>query len=169
MDTAALIRDARSRAGMSQGTLARRAGTSQPAISRYEAGVASPSVETLDRLFAAMGFGLELTVRPQARSLDVRSERMAKLRRHRRAILAAAHRHGAANLAVFGSVAAGTDGPTSDIDLLVDIDVRTRGLMPILELQDELETLLREKVDVAPRSALALHVAARALTEAVPL
>ncbi|SFE74554.1 hypothetical protein SAMN04488035_0365 [Flavimobilis marinus] len=94
---------------------------------------------------------------------------MAKLRRHRRAILAAAHRHGAANLAVFGSVAAGTDGPTSDIDLLVDIDVRTRGLMPILELQDELETLLREKVDVAPRSALALHVAARALTEAVPL
>jgi len=57
---AALVRNARRSAGLSQRDLARRAGTSQPAIVRYERGLATPSWETLERL--AEGCGRRLTI-----------------------------------------------------------------------------------------------------------
>lgn len=164
-----LIRTTRERAGLSQGLLAARAGTSQPAISRYESGMSSPSVETLDRLLAAMGARLDLVVESSPRRLDVRTPRMSKLRENRDRIRRAAHRHGATNIRVFGSVARGDDGPDSDIDVLVDFDVRSRGLFPLAALQDELAAMLGERVDVVPQDALAPHVVANALAEAVPL
>ena len=169
MDAATLIRETRQRAGLSQDALAARAGTSQPAVSRYESGAASPSVETLDRLLAAMGARLELSAADAPRHLDVRTPRMAKLRAHRDKIVKVAQRHGASNVRVFGSVARGQDGAGSDVDLLVDLDVRTRGLLPLGALADELSVLLGERVDVAPADALAPHVAESALAEAVPL
>lgn len=55
-----LIQLARLRAGMSQVDLARAAKTSQPAVSDYESGKRSPSVETLTRLLAAAGFELRM-------------------------------------------------------------------------------------------------------------
>ena len=55
-----LIQIARIRAGMSQVDLARAARTSQPAVSAYESGKRSPSVETLTRLLAAAGFELRM-------------------------------------------------------------------------------------------------------------
>ena len=63
-DAGALIRDARARHGLSQETLARRAGTAQKQISRIERGDVSPSVSTLTRLLAAMGERLELRAVP---------------------------------------------------------------------------------------------------------
>ncbi|UJP41526.1 helix-turn-helix transcriptional regulator [Cellulomonas palmilytica] len=92
MDAATLIRTSREAAGLSQDALAARAGTSQPAISRYESGVASPSVETLDRLLAAMGQRLEIGATSSPRHLDVRSPRMAKLRANRDRVRRIAHR-----------------------------------------------------------------------------
>ena len=169
MEVSVLIREARERANLTQAELAARAGTSQPAISRYEAATASPSVETLDRLLASMGARLELSVTPAPRALDVRTPRLAKIRANRDLIRRAASRHHARNVQVFGSVARGEDGPDSDVDFLVDLDVHTYGLIPVMELTDELVRLLGEKVDVAPRSALAPHVAKQALAEAVPL
>jgi transcriptional regulator with XRE-family HTH domain len=56
-----LLRRARSAAGLSQRALAERAGTSQPAIARYERGVATPSWETLQRLALACGRNLRLS------------------------------------------------------------------------------------------------------------
>ena len=159
----------RARAHLTRAELAARAGTSQPAISRYEAATASPSVETLDRLLASMGARLELSVTPAPRNLDVRTPRLAKIRANRDLIRKAARRNHATNLQVFGSVARGDDGPDSDIDFLVDLDVHTYGLVPVMELNDELSRLLGEKIDVAPRSALAPHVAKQALADAVPL
>ena len=50
-----LVRELRLAAGLSQRALARRAGTSQPAVARYEQGGATPSWETLQRLAAACG------------------------------------------------------------------------------------------------------------------
>jgi transcriptional regulator with XRE-family HTH domain len=38
----------------------RRAGTSQPAVSAYESGTRSPSVDTLCRLVAAAGFEIRM-------------------------------------------------------------------------------------------------------------
>lgn len=169
VDTAMLIRSTRERAGLSQHALAARAGTSQPAVSRYESGAASPSVETLDRLLAAMGARLELSVSEAPRQLDARTPRMAKLRAHRDRILKTVQRNGGSNVRVFGSVARGQDTPESDVDLLVDLDVHTHGLLPLAAIADELSALLGERVDVAPASALAPHIAAAALAEAVPL
>jgi len=56
----AALRQARALAGLSQRALAARAGTSQPAIARYERGAATPSWETLERLIEACGRSLEL-------------------------------------------------------------------------------------------------------------
>jgi transcriptional regulator with XRE-family HTH domain len=50
MDYATLLRQARLDAGLTQAELARRAGTSQPAIVRYELGHASPTTRTLAKL-----------------------------------------------------------------------------------------------------------------------
>jgi predicted nucleotidyltransferase len=126
-------------------------------------------VETLDRLLAVMGVRLDLVAEGSPRRLDVRTPRMMKLRANRDRIRRAAHRHGAKNVRIFGSVARGEDRPGSDIDLLVDLDVRTKGLFPLAALQDELSELLGERVDVVPQDALEAHVAVNALAEAVPL
>lgn len=60
----ALVREARARAGLTQTDLAARAGTSQPAIARYERAGVLPSLETLDRLVRACGFELHLRLEP---------------------------------------------------------------------------------------------------------
>jgi transcriptional regulator with XRE-family HTH domain len=53
----------RRRHGISQDRLARRAGTTQAVVSRIERGLVSPSVETVQRLLAAMGWELDLRLR----------------------------------------------------------------------------------------------------------
>lgn len=67
--TNTIIIEARRRAGLAQGELARRAGTSQPAVARLERGHGSPTLATLERLVRAAGFDLhlELVPRPVAR------------------------------------------------------------------------------------------------------
>ena len=54
-----LVREARLRAGLTQRELASRAGTTQPAIARWESGAVVPSFERLRELVRACG--LELT------------------------------------------------------------------------------------------------------------
>lgn len=56
---AALLRDARFRAGLSQRALAVRAGTAQSVVARIELSQTSPSWDTLDRLLDAAGFSLD--------------------------------------------------------------------------------------------------------------
>lgn len=55
------LRATRLRHGLDQGELASRANTDQPAISRIERDVVSPSLETLNRLIEAMGETLMLS------------------------------------------------------------------------------------------------------------
>ena len=63
ISTASLVRELRQRAGLTQQELARRGGTSQPALARLEAGGGgSATLATLQRLAAAAGFGLELSL-----------------------------------------------------------------------------------------------------------
>ena len=50
-----LLRQARTRAGLSQRALARKAGTAQSVIARIERGQTSPTWETLERLLTAAG------------------------------------------------------------------------------------------------------------------
>ena len=66
MDAAAIVSIARERAGLSKRELARRAGTSPAAIVKYEAGIMSPTVDTLSRILDAAGWSIEveLVARP---------------------------------------------------------------------------------------------------------
>lgn len=67
MPTAAmLLREARTRAGLSQRELAKRAGTAQSVVARIERGQTSPTWETLERLLAAAGE----TLSPQTQPAD---------------------------------------------------------------------------------------------------
>ena len=88
------------------------------------------------------------------------------LRRLRPQILSAAARHGASNVRVYGSVAHGTAGPQSDIDLLVDVEEGT-SLLDLAALHLELEDLLGFPVelgtDVKPRLRERVHAEAVAL------
>jgi transcriptional regulator with XRE-family HTH domain len=69
MDAARVLRQARRRAGLTQRELAARAGVAQSVVGRIETGAVIPRVDTLDRLLAAAGQGLEATPRP-GRGLD---------------------------------------------------------------------------------------------------
>lgn len=60
MKGGSIIRDARRRAGLTQDQLARRLGTSQSAIARWESGAVSPTLETLSRVVEACGLSLTI-------------------------------------------------------------------------------------------------------------
>src|SRR2546426_451190 len=62
---AALLRQARTRAGLSQRALARRAGTAQSVIARIEQGITSPTWDTLERLLEAADFEVRAQVEPR--------------------------------------------------------------------------------------------------------
>lgn len=170
MEARALLREARVRAGLSQSDLARRAGVTQSVVSEYEAGKREPALPTLAKLIA--GTGHELTLGLQRGDASVRglpdSRLGRRLRRHRRALLAAAERAGATNLRVFGSVARGEDALHSDVDLLVDLPADS-GLFALLALEDEFERILKVHVDLATPASLKPRVRAAALAEAIAL
>lgn len=58
--------DVRNRAGLTQGALARKMGTTQPAVARLESGRGYPSMRTLDRLAKATGSRLTIRFEPIA-------------------------------------------------------------------------------------------------------
>jgi ribosome-binding protein aMBF1 (putative translation factor) len=64
LDPALLVREARSRAGLSQRELAARAATAQSVVARIEAGQTRPGSETLRRLLEAAGFELQAELVP---------------------------------------------------------------------------------------------------------
>lgn len=58
------VREARTRAGLSQRALAKRAGTSQSVIARIENGDTSPTADTVERLLNAAGYASSLVLVP---------------------------------------------------------------------------------------------------------
>src|SRR5438874_7380270 len=83
-------------------------------------------------------------------------------------ILRIAAQHGATNVRVFGSVARGTAGPDSDLDLLVDVTGDTSPWFPGGLIAD-LEELLGCHVDVATERTLHRRIRDRVLVESRPL
>jgi transcriptional regulator with XRE-family HTH domain len=63
IDIGGFIREHRERLGLSQRSLALRAGTTQAAVSRIERGLTAPTWETLRALLLAMGHEPELRAR----------------------------------------------------------------------------------------------------------
>jgi uncharacterized protein len=166
----ALLRVARTSAGLSQADLGRRAHIAQSVVSAYESGRREPALSTLRRLVAATGHQLvmELEPDPDARPGLPDTPRGRRLRQRRKPLLAAAARFGASNLRVFGSVARGEDTPDSDVDLLVDLAPGT-GLVAVGSLERELSQVLGSRVHLAPVDSLRHPVSEEAERDAVPL
>lgn len=121
---------------MSQTELARRSGIAQPNIAAYESGRRDPNARSRERLDAAL--------RPCP------GEALA---RHRHEVIAVLARHRMSRPRVFGSVAAGTDQPGSDLDLVVDARVDL-DLLDIVDAASELEDLLGVRVDIVTSRSL---------------
>ncbi len=89
--------------------------------------------------------------------------------RHRRADIARlATAHGATEIRVFGSVARGEAGPSSDVDVLVQF-APGRSLLDLVGFEQDLAELLGCPVDVVSEGGISPHLEARILSEAVPL
>jgi transcriptional regulator with XRE-family HTH domain len=80
VEASVLLRTARRAAGLSQRELARRAGTSQPALAAVESGRKQPTVATLARWLDAAGAGLALESH-DARVLRRRGEELVAVLR----------------------------------------------------------------------------------------
>lgn len=83
-------------------------------------------------------------------------------------VLRLAEQHGARRIRVFGSVARGEAGDTSDLDLLVDWEPG-RSLLDQVGLIQDLEEVLGTKVHVGTERSLHWYVRDRILREAIPL
>lgn len=68
-------------------------------------------------------------------------------------LIAAAHRHRASNVRLFGSVARGEDAAASDVDFLVDFEPDAT-LLDLADLKDEFEAILGRPVDVLSSGGL---------------
>jgi predicted nucleotidyltransferase len=86
----------------------------------------------------------------------------------REEILRLAASYGARNVRVFGSVARGEGGPSSDVDFLVDLDP-DHSLMDLGGLLMDLREMLRADVDIATERMLKPDIRERALRDAVSL
>jgi hypothetical protein len=166
---AALLRQARKRAGLSQVELAARAAVTQSVISAYESGHRQPSVPALARLIETAGFELTLGLRRQPGRLRRLSGPVGRrVRRHRHDLIAAAAAHGVQNLRVFGSVARGEDRPDSDVDLLADLPAGL-SLFGLGRAEADLEAILGTRVDLIPAADLKPAVRARVEGDLVAL
>ena len=75
------------------------------------------------------------------------TSKLAHVARSRKRVVEAARAHGATRVGLFGSVAEGTDGPDSDIDLWVETGPGVT-LFDLAAMRAELEDLLGSSVDV---------------------
>ncbi len=87
---------------------------------------------------------------------------------HRETILRIVAEHHACNPRIFGSVLTGSDGDSSDLDLLVD-DTPTTSLLDLARIERRLTELLGVHVDVRTPMDLPASFRAKILEEAKPL
>ena len=90
------------------------------------------------------------------------------LKGKREEILQIAARHGARSVRIFGSVARGEAGPSSDVDFLVQLE-EGRSLLDLVGLWQDLEKSLGRRVDVVEPEGLHWYIRDRVLREAVSL
>lgn len=150
MDTAARLREARAKAGLTQSALSRLTGVPQPNISAIERGRVEPKSETVGRLMEAL----------RERPSEV-------LFRKRDQVLASAEKHRLRNVRVFGSCIYGTDTAGSDVDLLVTAEAGA-GLYNLAGFEVEAERILGYRVDVVDDESEG-RALGRIRSDAVPL
>ena len=87
----------------------------------------------------------------------------------RDSILKIASQHGAYGVRIFGSVDRGEETEDSDIDFLVDYDLKKISPWFPVGLIHDLEELLQRKVDVVPANSIHPFIRDRIFQEAVEI
>jgi len=146
LDLAALLKDARIRAGLSQRALAEKGGTSQSVVARIELGITSPTTATLNRLLEAAGQALDVSLRPHGEPLGSNSDTLA---RRAQAFFQRESPPGVVSVYLFGSTARGTRHRESDVDIGVLLDW---SVYPSVDARSEL------RVDLGSRLVTAIGV-----------
>ncbi|NJL89566.1 MAG: nucleotidyltransferase family protein [Coleofasciculaceae cyanobacterium SM2_1_6] len=91
------------------------------------------------------------------------------LQEKREEILQIAAKHGAFNVRVFGSVARGEETEDSDIDFLIDYDLKNISSWFPVGLVQDLEDLLKCKVDVVTEQGLKERIRDQVLQDCILL
>jgi predicted nucleotidyltransferase len=164
----------------SLGELVRRSGGGSGAIQREVARMAAAGLLSERRVGNQRRFRAArsspyyaalkaLAARPQEPASRAIARRpSAALIGGRDAVLHTLARFGLSRPRVFGSVARGEDGESSDLDLLVEAGPRT-SLLDLSGARNALEDLLGVTVDLVTEGDLPARIRASALAEAVPL
>ena len=163
ISSATVLKNARQAAHLTQMQLAEQAGITQSVVSAYEAGRREPSFITLAKLVKAAGFDLTVGFEPHVLHTP---DFLKLLHTNKNQILQLCDDAGVSNMRIFGSVARGTAGPLSDIDLLVDLAPET-GLFALMNLEQKIQELVGVKVDLVPASGLKPAVWDQVMGEAI--
>jgi len=145
LDPASLVKALRSREGLSQRELARRADTSQSVVARIELGTTSPTVATLNRLLKAADQELIVRLRSAPRTEELDADSIV---RRLRTFFESGPTPGVVSGYVFGSTVNGTRHRQSDIDVGVLLD---RSLYACRKSRGDL------RIDLGARLVGALH------------
>ena len=90
------------------------------------------------------------------------------LEEKREEVLSVAKRYGGRKVRIFGSAARGEGKKDSDIDLLVELEPG-RSLLDIIAIKQDLEDLLKRRVDVVTEAAVSPYIRNEILREAISL
>lgn len=90
------------------------------------------------------------------------------IEKNRKDILSIARKHGALNVKLFGSLAKGTANEESDVDILVSMEPGS-SLFDIIAIKQDLEDLLKRKVDVVTENSISSYIREEVLKEAINL
>lgn len=149
-----VLRANRHAAGLSQGALAARMGTTQSVIARAESGSGpAHTLSFLERFATATGRSLTATVLP-GRPIPPSTE---ELRRLGGRIRAAANARGIQQVRVVGSVARGTARAESDVDLMVTVSPALKGaryFAALDEFREACVSIVRRPVDVIDQAGV---------------
>lgn len=140
-----LIRDARTRAGLTQVQLAARAGVTQSVISTYENGRREPSLTALQRLVRAAGFETTIDLLPSCAPPPLH-DRVAAARDD---LIAAVRRNGGTRPRLVPAERRPHERSRQRdaVGLLVDLEPGA-GIFTLMRIQDEAERLLDAEVEV---------------------
>jgi len=149
------------REGVSRAELARRMHSSRSTVGRVlDPDDESVTLAILSRAAAALGREPAVGLAPERPSV--------LLERHRHELRRIAEEHGLKNVAVFGSVARGTDTAGSDLDLVADMP-ENLDLFAVAVIEEAMSAVIGHTVDLGERKCLKPHVRSNIEREAVPL
>jgi len=159
----ARIRASRRQLGLSTRAAARRLNVSTRFLNELERG---KSTVRLDKVLLTLhGLGLDLEVHERAPDLE-KARILEQVRAQVPSLEALAKQHGARALWLFGSAARGEAHGGSDLDFIVELE-RSRSLLDLVALKQDLESLFGRSVDVFTRASLKGAVLAEAARDEI--